>query len=66
MNTCSLLAKYKNGILIEGRDRYEMARCIIDLLNNKKKREKLGSAGRNICEQYISENVKNEWLNILK
>lgn len=56
----------KNGILIEGRDRYEMARSIIDLLNNKKKREKLGSAGRNICEQYISENVKNEWINILK
>lgn len=56
----------KNGILVDGRDRYEMARNIITLLNNKKKREKLGSGGRNICEQYLSNNVKNDWLNILK
>jgi len=56
----------KNGILVDGRDRYEMARNIIDLLNNKKKREKLGVGGRNTSDYYLSKNVKNEWLNILK
>ena len=56
----------KNGILVEGRDRYEMARNIITLLNTKKKREKLGEVGRKTCEQYLSKNVKNDWLDILK
>lgn len=54
------------GVLISGRDRYEMARAIISLLNNKRKKEKLGNNGKKKSEKYLSKNVKNEWGKILK
>lgn len=54
------------GILIEGRDRYDMARNIINLLKSKDKKNKLGKNGKNACQQYLAKNIKNDWLNILK
>ena len=56
----------KNGILISGRDRYDMARNIINLLKSKDKKSKLGKNSKKLCEQYLAKNIKDNWLEILK
>lgn len=60
------LINKNNGILVENRDRYEMARSIINLLKSNDKKLKLGANGKKTCEQYLAKNVKKEWLNLLK
>jgi len=55
-----------NGILIENRDKNKMANMIIKLLNNKDKRLKYGENGKVNCEQFLSSNVKKEWIKLLK
>lgn len=62
---CELVSK-DNGILISNRDKYEMARSIINLLKTKDKRKKLGSNGKQSCQKYLASNIKNEWLKIIK
>lgn len=54
------------GVLIKDRNKDEMANNIIRLLNDKEKLNKISEKGYNKCKEYLIENVKNEWIELLK
>lgn len=55
-----------NGILIKNRDIDKLSNEIISLLNDNNKLKKLSDKGYESCKKYLLENVKNEWLELLK
>lgn len=60
------LLKNNNGVLIKDRNQKEMVNKIKKLLKDKKEMEKISNLGYNSCKKYLIENVKKEWLEILK
>ena len=60
------LLKEQNGILIKDRNKEEMAKTIISLLKDLKKREEKSQKAYNSITKYHIDNVKKEWLNFLK
>lgn len=60
------LINKNNGILIKNRDKSEMAKAIVYLLKNEKLRKKLGENAIKSCEKYLSDNIKKDWLRILR
>lgn len=61
-----LIINDKNGYLIENRDFDKMINKMEELVSNKKKRLELGKNARSISLNYSSDNIKKEWLNLLK
>lgn len=61
-----LITNDENGYLIENRDFNKMAKKIIELIDNPKKRKKLGENGRKISLNYTSDKVKDNWIKLLK
>jgi len=55
-----------NGYLIEDRDFEKMADKIIELIDSKEERIRLGENGRELSYNYTSKQVKNDWLKLLK
>jgi len=54
------------GILISNRDKEVMANNVMELLNDSKRLRDMGNIGFKYCQQFLAENVKNDWLKILK
>lgn len=59
------LLKNNVGILIKDRNKEKMAEEIIKELKNKKISE-YSDRGYEYCQRYLLENVKNDWLDLLK
>ncbi len=55
-----------NGYLIPNRDYNLMIEKIEELANNKEKRLELGKNARSFSLRYSSDNIKKEWLDLLK
>ena len=60
------LINKNNGILISNRDKYSMARAIVNLLKNKDKLDRLGYNAKEGVFKYSRESVYREWINLLK
>lgn len=60
-----ILAK-NNGILIKNRNKKEMAKQIIEYLNDLNKLNKLSETGYNKSKEFFIKNVQEQWLSILK
>ena len=60
------LLKDNVGVLIKNRDKNKMAKEIIQLLNNKKELIKYSKNGYVYCQRFLMDNVKEEWLKLLK
>ncbi len=60
-----LISNNVNGYLIKNRDSDKMAHKIIELLNDKEKREALGLKAYNKASAYTLDNVKKEWVKLL-
>ncbi len=54
------------GVLIENRDNSLFSSAIIELLNNKKELTKLSKKSLEKREEFLSTNIKKEWLKLLK
>lgn len=59
------LLKNNVGILVKDRNKEKMAEEIIKELKNKNGSE-LSEKGYKYCQKYLLDNVKKEWINILK
>ena len=55
-----------NGYLIPNRDYNLMIEKLEELANNKEKRLELGKNARSFSLKYSSDNIKKEWLDLLK
>lgn len=55
-----------SGIIIENRNKNEMAQKTIELLNNPKRLKKMGIESRRNVEQFKTEIIQEKWLNFLK
>ena len=62
---CELINK-KNGVLISNRDKYAMARAIVNLLNDKDKLNIFGKNAKESVYNYSKESVYREWINLLR
>ncbi len=60
------LLKQSRGILITNRDKSNMAKEIINLLDNNKELTALSNKSIEYAKNYLPDKVKNKWLNILK
>ena len=60
------LINRNNGILITNRDKYSMARAIVNLLNNKDKLDRLGVNAKKSVFNYSKESVYRDWVNLLR
>lgn len=61
-----LIKDGRNGYLIEDRNFEKMADKIIELIDSKEERIRLGENGRELSFNYTSKQVKNDWLKLLK
>ena len=59
------LLKNNVGILVKDRNKEKMAEEIIKELKNKNGSEH-SEKGYKYCQKYLLDNVKKEWINILK
>lgn len=55
-----------NGVLIKNRDKEEFAKCIIDLLSHNKVLKKFQTNAKKRVEYFTRDNIKKEWLSLLK
>lgn len=55
-----------NGYLIDDRDFDKMSDQVISLIKSKSKRKKLGKEGRKLSSQYTANQVKDDWIKLLK
>lgn len=62
----TVLLKNDIGILVENRDKKQMINQIKKLLQDDKLLKKYSEKGYNECQNYLGENVKKKWLEILK
>ena len=60
------LLKNDSGVLISNRNKSKMASEIINLLKNNKLLTKYSNNGYRRCQDFLSNNVKKQWLKILK
>lgn len=60
-----VLLKNDVGILIQNRDKKQMITKIKKLLKDKKELTKYSANGYNSCQNYLGENIKSRWLDIL-
>lgn len=60
------LLKDNRGILINNRNKEQMAKEIIKLLKDKKRLTELSKIAKEYVTNYLPDKVKNKWLNILK
>ncbi len=60
------LLKSDNGLLIENRNKEQMVKEIVNLLKSNDRLKELSEKGYFSCQRYLLDNVKNEWLNLLK
>ena len=60
------LLKNNVGILIKDRDKQKMANEIIRLLNDNVKLKTYSQKGYDKCQEFLVDNVKNDWLKIIK
>ncbi len=56
----------KSGIIIEGRNKEKMAEAIVKLLEDSDLRHRLGNRSYKKAKKFTGENIKKEWLKILK
>ena len=61
-----LITNDYNGYLINDRNHSKMIEVMKDLLNDTKKRKKLGKNAREFSLKYSDTNIKQEWLDLLK
>ena len=54
-----------DGYLIENRDKEKMAKCALEILNNKNKLSNMGHEARKKCLNYSFDNIKEKWLDIV-
>jgi len=59
------LLKNEVGILIKNRNINEMANRIVKILKNEKKIREYSQKGITKCQNYLSTNVKKQWLTLL-
>lgn len=55
-----------NGILIPNRNKEEMASQIVQLLKDKKLRQEHSKNNRKKAEEYLLDNVKEKWIDLLE
>jgi glycosyltransferase involved in cell wall biosynthesis len=55
-----------NGFLIENRDKKNMAKSILELIEDKEKLKSFSSMSRKNSLKYKKENVKQEWIDLLE
>ena len=60
------LLSNNKGILISNRDKEKMANDIEILLKDSKKYNKYSIAGYESCKKYLLDNVKKEWIKLMK
>ena len=61
-----LITNDYNGYLIENRDKDEMINKIMYLFNDEAKIKELGKNARKYSLNYAADNIKKEWLDLLK
>lgn len=61
-----LITNNENGYLIENRDFEQMKDKIIELIDSKQERLRLGTNGRELSYNYTSDKIKNDWIQLLK
>ena len=61
-----LIENGKNGYLIENRDQQEMISKIKELIHDKKRRTEMGKNAREISLKYTSDQIKSDWIKLLK
>ena len=54
-----------SGYLINGRNKVEMSKKIIELINNKNKLKKFGEESRKIAKQFSFDEVKKQWVDFI-
>lgn len=59
------LLKNNVGILINNRDKNEMAKKIVDVLSSKEINS-LGNKGYIYCQKFLIDNIKDDWINLLE
>ena len=55
-----------NGILIKNRDLKEMSNKIYELLTNTEEYKKYSTKGYEFSKRFLLDNVKKEWINLIK
>lgn len=65
-NGAKNLLSNNRGVLISNRDKENMANNIVKLLGDSKCLQDIGNRGYEYCQQFLSENVKKDWLDLLK
>lgn len=65
-NGAKEVLKNNNGILIGDRNKEDMAKEIVKLLNNINKRNMISKKGYDNASNYYIWNVKKKWINILR
>ena len=56
----------KNGYIVNERNFEEMCNCVLELINNKEKREQMGVNARQKSLKYELTVIKEQWFNITK
>ena len=56
----------KNGYLIDNRDKDEYVKKVLELIESKEKREKMGKNAKKSVEKYEADKVKEKWFKILR
>lgn len=54
------------NLLVENRNKQKLAKLIIKILNNPKLCKQIGEYNYKDCQKYLIDNVKEEWINLLK
>ena len=57
-----IISNNKSGYLIKNRDKNEMARKIMSLIDDKKKLKSFGDDAKKIAETFSFDNTKEKWL----
>ena len=60
-----IISNNKSGFLIENRNKEEMAKKVVELINNKDKLTSFGVESRKIAKIYSFDEVKKEWNNFI-
>lgn len=63
---CEIIDSNINGYLIKNRNKEEMANKILELINDKELKEKMGKNALNTSKDYLSENIKKKWVDIFE